>query len=67
MTKEQKLDIERWIYLQILKLDNELDTWYQESEAEAVAKAKRDVYSEVKLLMEGTLVVKDDYTGLNPA
>lgn len=67
MTKEQKLDIERWIYLQILKLDNELDTWYLDTEEEAITKARRDVYSEIKLLMEGTLIVKDDYSGLKSA
>ena len=67
MTKEQKADIETWIKHQVNRLNNELDTWYLEKEEEAVIKAKRDVYSEIQLLLNGTLVVNDDYTELRPA
>lgn len=66
MTKEQKLDIKAWIELRIHQLNNELDTWYLDAEQEAVTKAERDIYSEIKLLMDGTLVIKDDFSGLRP-
>jgi hypothetical protein len=69
MTKEQKLDIERWISLQILKLMKKLSEQpsIMSFEEKATIAEKLSVYSEMAGLLSGTLVVKDDFSGLKPA
>lgn len=71
MTKEQKLDIERWVNLQKMRYDKVLydeiprlkgsDTY-----DEGYAEGKRDAFLEVVNLLAGRLIVSDDYTELKP-
>lgn len=67
MTKEQKLDIERWISIQVLKLQKA--KWHEcRSQAEdLILQAKIDTYEEIRMLLDGKLIVSDDYTELRPA
>lgn len=69
MTKEQKLDIERWINLQKMRYEKVLYSGLKGSITydEGYAEGKRDAFLEMVNLLNGTLIVNDDYTELRPA
>lgn len=69
MTKEQKLDIERWICLQTLQLMEKLSAHpsIMSFEEKSIVAVKLLIYAEIAGLMSGELIVNDDYTGLKPA
>lgn len=69
MTKEQKLDIERWINLQKMRYEKVLYSGLKGSDTydEGYAEGKRDAFLEIIQLLNGTLIVNNDYTELRPA
>lgn len=66
MTKQQKLDIERWVELQKMINDKILYSGLKgtDSYSEGFHEGKRDVYLEIKRLLDGELIVSDDYSEL---